>query len=147
MAAPNNLIVLADRGARNLLNAKRTYLSSLRLRLFKNDFTPTHTSVDADFTEATFDGYGFQNVGDLGPPVTNSNPPDADLGPVPFTFTATGGTTANTVYGWFCTDPADGDHWVFAARTNLTSPAVIDAAGKSITIPLRFTEGVLTAYP
>lgn len=40
-----------------LVNKAGTNLANLTLRLFKNDFTPTETSVVGDLTEATFTGY------------------------------------------------------------------------------------------
>jgi hypothetical protein len=52
---------IPDAGAANLLNwmllSDTSTVETLLLRLYTNDVTPGHTSVTADFTEATFGGY------------------------------------------------------------------------------------------
>ena len=71
----------------------------IKMRLFKNNFTPTRASVLADFTEADFSGYLAVNV----------NESDASNGALNrhekitqnITFTHDGGATNNTIYGWY----------------------------------------------
>ena len=69
-----------------------------RVRLYKNDFTPTIDSEVSDFTEADFSGYSGESV-------SGSTGLDANGYPVltdpAYVFQHNGGATMNTIYGFY----------------------------------------------
>lgn len=75
-------------------------LSPALVGLFQNDFTPLPTSVPADFTAATYDGYASLSTTILGTAIDDDNSNarleyDANL------FQPTGSGTSNVIYGWY----------------------------------------------
>lgn len=70
-----------------------------RVKLFKNNFTPTITAVEADFTEANFSGYSdntnFQND------FANTTLARHEKTTSTEVFEHNGGATSNTIYGWY----------------------------------------------
>ncbi len=144
-----NYIVVADEGLIRLLQSMQTYMNGLKICLFVNNVTPTHSSAaDASWaTEASFPGYARVTLA-YANPVTNSNAPDADATPALATFTCTGtvGGGGQTIYGWYVVDPADGK-WIYASLTNRSPAQVIENPGDSYQIQARFTGGVLASYP
>lgn len=99
------------------------------LRLFKNDLLPTFNTLLADVEEADFTGY----VGDASVTFTNA----VNEGPASAkiiedglsSFTCTGDSTINTVYGYFI----EWEGELIAAR-RFSSPIVMNQAGKNISI-------------
>lgn len=69
------------------------------VKLFSNNFTPARSSVEADFTEASFSGYSAASIS------SSVDATDASVGHVittsTFAFTHNGGATSETIYGWY----------------------------------------------
>ena len=141
-----NFVVITDTGMERLMDGGVSYLSSLVCHLYQNNYTPLFTSIPSNFTECTFHGYAAQATSSWSTPTTNASPPNADTTNSPLTFTATDGAVPNTVYGAYFLDPSDGS-LIMAQRTNLTVPAVLDAAGKSYVLTPRLTGATYSAYP
>lgn len=132
------------RGRQALLNAafggRASLVNAIRIKLFKNNFTPLDSSVIADFTECDFDGYAdFLWAGDYNQVVSG-----ADFSvqlidttgsyPYPIRFTAGAfWTTPQTAYGWYCVfdGPLTGAP-LFCGRFG--SPVLVTAPGD--TVPL-----------
>lgn len=78
-----------------------------KLRLFKNDFTPSFDTVVGDFTEATFPGYAL--IAATTTPVTGIDAQTGNLAIVwadGCTWNAGTIVTPETVYGWYITNTA-----------------------------------------
>lgn len=142
-----NYMVLSTEGMKRVSQGGRAYLNTLVLRLFSNNFTPLYSSTLAAFTECNFHGYAAQNTVAWSAAATNSSPPDADMTDANHGFTATDSAVPNTVYGAYFTDPTDPTGWVMAMATNISPPAVLDAAGKSYVFTPRLTAAPYAAYP
>jgi hypothetical protein len=145
-----NYWIISDGGMLALINALRdpahaNYLNSLTLRLYQNDFTPVHGTTTPTFIEATYSGYVAQPANNWGAPATNTAPPDADTTDALHTFAHNGGAVGNTIYGVYLTD--SGGNWIFAQRTNVTPPPVLDAATKTYQFTPRLTGAIYSAYP
>lgn len=120
-------IVLANNKKASLLQEQVDYLKTLRLRLFKNDLTPTGANVAADFTEPTDTGYSAPIVNDWADATLNGSNKGETVAPTRFfTFNADGG--GETIYGYWFTDPADGSKVVWSQRA--AAPFAITAAGQ-----------------
>jgi len=145
-----NYWVLSDFGAKQLAESLRNatlsnYLNSLFLRLYINNHVPVHGDGNGAFTKATFTGYADQATTAWGAAATNGSPPNADITDTTHTFTATDGVSANTIYGVLLLDAAG--NWIAGQYTNLASPAVLDAAGKSYQFQPRLTVAPYAGYP
>lgn len=113
-------------GLVDMLEETRALLLTCELCLYKNDYTPTDATVIADLTEADFTGYAridldgwtaaFLNAANI-----------AEMRETLRTFTATGGATANTIYGYFILD-AGGN--LMAVQRNPAGGQVINGAGQ-----------------
>lgn len=86
-------------GQTDLLNVLRN--NGLKVRLFKNDYTPTNNTVIGDLVEADFDGYSAVDPADFGDPFMEEERQAILGGPFPFLKTA--GASGNTVYGFYVT--------------------------------------------
>lgn len=103
--------------------------SATTLRLFQNDFSPSRSSVAVDFTEATFDGYsGKAQAWAIGPFLNGAL--QAEIQGASANWTPTGGTTPNTIYGWWLEDAT---HSVFAAQ-RFDSPRTMNGGATSLTL-------------
>lgn len=76
-------------------------LEDFTLRLYKNNFVPDDSTVLADFTEATFTGYGAVGIARsaMASPVIVSHVARSTKSVAPV-FSCTGGSP-QTVYGWY----------------------------------------------
>lgn len=107
-------LVLSYDGQLALLDVKRSYLDTLTLRLFKNDFIPQLISATDAFVESDFAGYAPI----VGPfffavPFTNADDKaetDSDVQ----TFTAGAVVAPQSIFGYYLTDPEK--NWIFAER-------------------------------
>lgn len=105
-------------------------LDALKLGLFQNDIVPDNLTTLALLTPADFDGYTI-----FSPVVWGT--PYYDLDGVPLvvggdkTWVATGGTTPNTIYGWYLTNTG-GTKLVKASR--FAASVGIAAAGQGMTV-------------
>lgn len=80
--------------------------SDLKLKLYKNDYTPTASSTVANFTEATFGGYSEVTLTYSDWTIaTVSNNAKAVWGEEPIVWTVT--ADAHTVYGYYVVDNAE----------------------------------------
>ena len=88
------------------LDSLRTVFNSagLKVRLFKNNYTPVAGSVIGSFTEANFSGYTPANLGTLAAAATVSGKASSTAGSAN-TWTKSG-ATGNDVYGYYVTDAA-----------------------------------------
>lgn len=103
---------------------------SFQLKLFQNNFTPSKSSVFANFTEATFSGYTAQTVTFSGSTVTANV---ASIAAAAITFTRSIGATSNTIYGWYLTDSISSK--VFACNL-LATPKAMTTNGDGISVTL-----------
>lgn len=125
------MIVLANGKKAEMLDQEQTYLNTLELRLFTNNFTITGATVVGDFVECTDSGYS--SVVDVGFPAAILNMDDqgeTTADPITWAFTFSGG--AFVVYGYYFTDPADGDAFVFGE--NASSPFSVTGVGQTYTV-------------
>lgn len=113
---------------------KPNYQSAV-LKLFKNDYTPVDTSTLANFTEADFDGYAPITLNAWGNAFINGSN-IAEIDEVVRTFTCTGNTTPNTIYGYYLEDVAN--QYLFAER-NPAGGIAINTAGQVYVVWPRVT--------
>lgn len=118
------------------LEQRRTYLNTLTLRLFANNITPADTDVVGDYTEATFTGYAAIATVSWGAAYLNANN-IAQIDEIVRTFTQTGTTVVNNIYGYYLTAP--GGALVFAER-NPAGPIAMAATGATYSVQCRMTE-------
>jgi hypothetical protein len=89
-----------------MLLAYKTYLTTgaWHLRLYQNNTAPNPNMDVTQFTEATFTGYAAKTgmTWAVGPYYTTAG--FAELLDALYTWTPTGTTTSNIVYGWYLTD-------------------------------------------
>lgn len=103
-------------------------------RLYINDYTPTDTSILANFQEAGFPGYaGDSNI--VWNPALQANG-RAEIEAAAITFTCTGGGAAESVYGYYVTDT--GGALLFAERFD-DGPYVMSQNQDEITITPKLT--------
>lgn len=120
------------RAALNVLIAA----SSLRVRLFRNNFTPDADTVLGDFTEANFTGYAagvpvnpFNAVSLTAAGYSQIESPDV------LTYTASDGAAPNSIYGYYVVNTVTSRvRWCekFDAPMDMTS------SGKRINLTLRY---------
>lgn len=122
--------VFPDEGLQRLIEfmVNKTASANLKLRLFKNNYTPVAGSVLADFTEVTVAGYAAVTLtGSSWTVAVSSSVATATYPAVTFTFTGTG----ETVYGYYVVD--NGTAKVLWAE-KLGTAYAIPGAGGSVTI-------------
>lgn len=122
--------IMPDEGLLRMLEyvLNKSSQGNLKLKLFKNNYTPVGGSVLADFTEVTLTGYAAVTLtGSSWTTATVANVVTASYAAQTFTFSATG----ETVYGYYITD--NGSTKVLWAE-RLGSPYVVPGGGGSVTI-------------
>jgi len=125
--------VLSRTGKVRCLNSERTYLNSLWVYLFTNDYTPTDASAFADFVFATAGGLGPQLIPPFGAGYLNgSNQGQVDAAAL--TWTTTGPGLPQTVYGYAVLDQTD-NVVIFSARAP-GGGFTFTAAGQSYSVTL-----------
>lgn len=135
-----------------IANGNKAYLGDLlrfslntdqpcHIRLFKNNFTPTGASVAADFTEADFDGYASQTVVAWGAGFLNGSN-QGEIDHAIKTWTATGGATPNTIYGYYLTRDSDGK--VYYSERNPAGGVLINGAGQTYSVVPRLVIDTLS---
>lgn len=128
-------VKVPNEGENALLNAlKGTYFSLLSLRLFANNHTPSDSDTNASYTEATFPGYSAIPLNSWGTVGTNADG-KAEVSEVSRTFTCTGTSPANTIYGYYITS---GTTVVFAER-NPSGPVTLNNFGQTYTVQPKIT--------
>lgn len=130
--------VLHDEGKPWLLRLLiQNYAMRIRLRLFSNDLTPTRATVASAYTEADFSGYSQQLPSWPTPTLDAQNEGSTQADTI--TYTHTGSSSPQTVYGWYLYDIID-NVVIFSQR--LPSPVVLSLAGDfvSIALPLKLKQ-------
>lgn len=129
-------LIVPDEGEVRLLDmlTNAVGMSSVRLRLFKNNLTPAQGTVYSDFTEATFSGYASATPA-FGAAATVSHK-GTITDAASRSFTHNGGATSNTIYGYYVVDT--GTSKVLWAERFSPSQALANF-GDKITITLAFT--------
>ena len=122
-------------GELKLMDAIRTYLNSnAYLKLFKNDKAPGDTDTTAGYTEADFPGYAGIQLASWSAAVTNADG-KGELNETARTFTMTGSSPTNTIYGYYVTDGSNNLLWAERAA----APYAMDANGKTYTVVPKLT--------
>lgn len=132
-------VVITEYGERKLLNLMlkepTTANQKFTIHLFKNDITPTDTTVVGDFTEADFTNYAAV---DLLRANWNNAITDSGSGKSVYNsaITWTAGTTGNTIYGSYVLDVSG--NLIFSRR--FSSPRTMNNTNTlTITPELLFT--------
>lgn len=94
------LVVSTVRLRTELDDIKINTLDGGKLKLFKNDFTPTPATVIGDFIEADFSGYAAKTIAAFGAVHTNPDGSAEVASPLE-QFDHSGGAVSNLVYGWW----------------------------------------------
>jgi len=117
------------------LNAMSAATSGGKVKLFKNNFSPTPDSVAGDFTECDFSGYAPINMSAFGTAYIDSISGQYVADSVAKTFLATSASpfVANTVYGYFITD-GTGLNLLGFEKFATPIPVAVPAAGVSADI-------------
>lgn len=127
--------VVLQQGDLEILNVLRLANDPLAtLRLFQNNHTPTVTDINANYTEATFNGYAAVALGIWNAAFINGSA-QGEIDAPAVTFTHTVGATTNTIYGAYVTDNA-GDV-IYAEK--FTAPIIMASNGDSFTYTPKFT--------
>jgi hypothetical protein len=102
----------------------------VKVHLYKNDVTPTTSSVLGDFTESDFAGYAAQNASSWSAPVVSAHIATITAAALTYTRSSTG--TAQNAYGYYITD--SGSTLLYAAERFATAPRVLTNNGDSETV-------------
>jgi len=110
--------------------------TKLKMHLFQNNFTPTTSSVLANFTECTFAGYAAQDISSWGASVVVGHVATMTAAPNTFTRSTTG--AAQDVYGYYITNQAGS--LLYWAEKDPVGPRVVTNAGDSVTVTAALTD-------
>jgi len=99
------------------------------LRLYQNDHVPTVEDTPGSFVEATYDGYGAEEITWSGSFVNDLGKGQKNGGSI--TFLCTGSGTPNTIYGFFLTDTPNS---LVGMACRFETPIEVTAAGIVVTI-------------
>ncbi len=129
------MIVLAFVKIPDLLEQERTYLNTLELHLYVDvDVALDGDTETSDFTECTDGGYAsVVDVAFAAATLNVSNQGEVVAPTQTFVFTHDGGDF--TVFGYYFTDPADGDELVFSERAAF--PFEVTAPGQTYSVTPR----------
>lgn len=108
----------------------KTAPQDLKLKLFKNNYTPLEASVTADFTEADFTGYSEKSFVAANWVVTEGAPSNAAYAAQ--TFTSSANQTSQSVYGYYIVQVTSGK--VIWAERFTDGPYPIVNNGDAITV-------------
>ena len=120
-------IVIPNEGV--LESVSRIIADNMRLKLFKNDYTPVHTSALANFTECDVAGYADVLVvfGDWDAPALSGNTGYTQTAPIAFSATA---PNTQDIYGWYLVDGTS--TFVIAAARFDVAPTELNSTGFSV---------------
>lgn len=104
-------------------------LAACTVHLFKNDMTPTPTTVIGDLTEADYTGYAAQPVGAWGGAFVNAEG-KAQVTAPSLQFQPSGSTVTNVCYGYYYRSAGGGTPLLGAVRFDepVAMGSVLDAA-------------------
>lgn len=112
-----------------LLTNSSTGQENPRLRLYKNNVTPSSTMTIADYTEATFTGYSSVTLSSASWTVVEGDPTYAEYtSGVPFTCS---GTTSELIYGFYLSSE-NSSTLLWSERFNF-APYTITYVGDALT--------------
>lgn len=100
-----------------------------RLRLFRNDYTPTDTDTLANFQEAQFPGYLAPTLAAWGAPASSGGV--AQVTHPAQTFTRGAGGSGDSIYGYMVTDGAGNLLW---AERDPAAPVNMNGQGNTYTV-------------
>lgn len=126
-------LLVPDVGEVNLLSrmVNKIATGDVKLRLFKNNYTPVEAATAASFTQANAAGYAEQTLtGATWTVATNAGVTEASYPERTFNFTA-----ADTIYGYYVVDSA-GTTVLWAERFD-GAPFNIPAGGGSVKVTPR----------
>src|SRR5688572_32940844 len=109
--------------------------TTLRVRLFQSNTTPSQSTVIGDLTEATFSGYAAVTPS-FGASATASNK-GTITDSAARDFTHNGGGTSNTIYGYYVTYESGGSTLLWAERFDIAQTLANN--GDKITLTAKFT--------
>lgn len=114
---------------------KGAFGTTLRFKLYQNNYTPDANSIISSFTEATFDGYTFLNE-----TVWNASALDGSNRGVSqggtLTWTKSAGATGNNIYGYFVTDASGNLLW---AERGPAAPYPMTTVGQTFQLGPQFS--------
>jgi hypothetical protein len=128
-------LVISDVGKQDLLAPLASFLAANAvLRLYQNNHVPVHSDTAASYTEANFPGYASIPLTSWGS-VYLSADFHAWIDEVLRTFTSTGSSPANTIYGYYVTKGSGDLLFAEIAAVAVT----INAAGQVYQVLPRFS--------
>jgi len=130
------MIVLANSGKTRLLDQKVLLLNNCTIRLFQNNHTPGAGDLATDYIEATFAGYGAGKLLDFAASSINAGG-KAQANATAKTWTATGPSPSNVIYGYYVTD---GTGALIYAEAAPGGGFTVNAAGMAYTVQPSFTD-------
>lgn len=140
MAAPPSTVIWSNDGSLLDMELMRAFLNAgannVFARLFTNNYTPVHSSVPANFTEATFVGYSPVAPNFAAAFLNGGGKAEIDSAVVSWLFTAGVGTA--TVYGWYLTYDTGGGN-VLVMATKFIVPVVLTPAAPTLDRVIRAT--------
>jgi len=111
--------------------------AGLKVRLFKNNYTPVAGSVIGSFTEANFSGYTPGSLGTLGAATTVSGRASTTAATAN-TWTKSG-ATGNDIYGYYVTDA--GGTVLYWAERGSAAPYSMNTNGEGLSVTPTVTQG------
>lgn len=111
------MIMIANAKKAELLQILKSYINTLSLRLYKNDYLPTSSMTADSFTEVTDTGYVRRPPGGFGNAAFNNVTNHAEIKADEWITVFDLDDGGFTVYGYYVVDPADGKP-VWAERAN-----------------------------
>lgn len=125
---------LGELAALKYLVGETAATERLIIRLFKNNFTPSESSITGDFTEASFLGYLEKTLNSIGGwTFTPGDTPLAEYTPI--AFVASADQTAELIYGWYAVRASTLD--LVAYERFEGAPYSMQLAGDSIAITVK----------
>jgi hypothetical protein len=130
--------VLVDQGETVMLEAliNKTAPQTLVLKLFKNNVTPSETTIETDLTEADFTGYASASL-TPGSWTTSGTAPTQVAYPEQ-TFTSSANQTAQNIYGYYLVQTTSGK--LVAAERFSNGPYAIQNNGDAIKVTPKITQ-------
>lgn len=116
-------------------------LNGVKVHLFQNNIVPTPATILTDLVEATFDGYAASAAVTWGSVVVDPAGNAVVYGDAK-TFTMTGSTTPNTVYGYYVTNSAGS---TLEYLELFDSPVGFGGPGTTLVLLPAYKEGQLAA--
>lgn len=122
--------ILNNEGRLDWLNIMVALLgTNIKVRLFTAPTTNVKTNILSSYTAATFAGYADQSPA-FAAATLDANGNGQAVAPA-LTFTSSGPTPANTIYGYLIYDGTSSKVWY---SDLFTAPITINATGQSITV-------------